>query len=57
MYHGDCHVRADTMLSQAASAEFLRELILLRDGRLSLSNNIELSADELAAIIDFICTS
>ena len=57
MYRVDCHVRANTTVSQAASAEFLRELISLRDGRLTLSNNVEFLDDEFAVIIDFICIS
>jgi hypothetical protein len=38
-------------------ATFLRELIMIRDGFLDLSNGLALSTDEVKDIIFYICTS
>ena len=53
VHHVDSQVLTNTTVSQAASAEFLRKLILLRDGRLTLSDNVEFLDDELAAACSY----
>ena len=42
---------------QSQAADFLRELLNVRDNHLVLSNNIELNREELHALIDYICTN
>jgi hypothetical protein len=42
---------------QIRTARFVYELILLREHDLVLSNNVDLSRDELDQLINVVCTS
>jgi len=42
---------------QTQAADFLRELLNVRDNHLVLSNNIDFSREELHALIVYICTN
>jgi len=39
------------------AANFLRELLFVRDDHLVLSNNVDFNREELHALIDYICTN
>jgi len=39
------------------AADFLRELLYVRDDHLVLSNNVDFNREELHALIDYICTN
>jgi len=39
------------------AADFLRELLFVRDDHLVLSNNVDFNREELHALIDYICTN
>jgi len=42
---------------QMQAADFLRELLYVRDDHLVLSNNVDFKREELHALIDYICTN
>jgi len=42
---------------QTQAADFLSELLKVRDNHLVLSNNIDYNREELHALIDYICTN
>jgi len=42
---------------QIQAADFLRELLFVRDDHLVLSNNIDFNREELHALIVYICTN
>jgi hypothetical protein len=56
-YRINCLVNTATSEAQRTTAKFLQELIILRDVKLALNCNLELSDDELSALIVYICTS
>jgi len=42
---------------QMQVADFLCELLFIRDDHLVLSNNVDFNREKLHAVIDYICTS
>jgi len=42
---------------QMQAADFLRELLFVRDNHLVLSNNVDFNREEIHALIDYICTN
>jgi len=42
---------------QMQAADFLRELLFVRDNHLVLSNYVDFNREELHALIDYICTN
>ena len=51
------HVQASYDTAALDRAEFLTELLKIRDGLLVLpSNNLSITVDEINHIVDFICT-
>ena len=44
-------------VSQLNAANFLYELIMIRDSKVRLSNNVDFSKEELEVFINYLCTN
>jgi hypothetical protein len=53
----DRYVEEKAVDQQLQVAGFLREVLLLRDDRLALSNNVNFTRDEIETIINELCTN
>jgi len=54
---GDQYAEIKIEEHQTQAADFLRELLFVRDNHLVLSNNVDFNREELHAVTDYICTN